>query len=180
MLYVAFCTIMAISRQKEARSRDYALLLFRMTSRVLYSAQYHGQHCTPHAFEQSGALHMHSHDNKYPSQPGFEPRSPRLQAPVDTNEPSGPASLLIHSISYVASPGEWNKTILCSDTWWMNMIDYLGVSRVDIDLRRFLANLAGIMSFSCIWKGVSATLHGGRYTLSYPRGRCIPDCIQII
>ena len=26
---------MAISRQKEARSRDYALLLFRMTSRVL-------------------------------------------------------------------------------------------------------------------------------------------------
>ena len=27
--YVAFCTIMAISRQKEARSRDYALLLFQ-------------------------------------------------------------------------------------------------------------------------------------------------------
>ena len=27
MLYVAFCTIMAISRQKEARSRDFALLL---------------------------------------------------------------------------------------------------------------------------------------------------------
>ena len=32
LLYVAFCTIMAISRQKEARSRDYALLLFRMTT----------------------------------------------------------------------------------------------------------------------------------------------------
>ena len=27
LLYVAFCIIMAISRQKEARSRDYALLL---------------------------------------------------------------------------------------------------------------------------------------------------------
>ena len=33
---------MAISRQKEARSRDYALLLFRLTLRVLYNAQYHG------------------------------------------------------------------------------------------------------------------------------------------
>ena len=82
---------MAISRQKEARSRDYALLLFRMTSRVLYSAQYHRQHCTLHAFEQFGALYMHNHDDKYPSRPRFEPGTPRLQAPVDTNEPSGPA-----------------------------------------------------------------------------------------
>ena len=37
------------------RSPDYALLLFRMTLIVLYSAQYHIQHCTLHAFEQSGA-----------------------------------------------------------------------------------------------------------------------------
>ena len=37
-------------------SRDYALLLFRMTLSVLYSAQYHRQHCTLHAFEQFGAL----------------------------------------------------------------------------------------------------------------------------
>ena len=92
LLYVAFCTIMAILRQKEARSQDYALLLFRMTSRVLYSAQYHRQHCTLHAFEQYGALYMHNHDDKYPSRPGFEPGTPRLQAPVDTNEPSGPAA----------------------------------------------------------------------------------------
>ena len=35
LLYVAICTIMIISRHKEARSRDYALNLFRMTSRVL-------------------------------------------------------------------------------------------------------------------------------------------------
>ena len=83
---------MAISRQKEARSRDYALLLFRMTSKVLYSAQYHRQHCTLHAFEQFGALYMHNHDDKYPSRPGFEPCTPRLQAPVDTNELSGPAT----------------------------------------------------------------------------------------
>ena len=87
--YVAFCTILAISRQKEARSRDYALLLFRMTSRVIYSARYHRQQCTLHVFEQFGALYMYNHDDKYPSRPEFEPGTPRLQAPVDTTEPSG-------------------------------------------------------------------------------------------
>ena len=33
---------------------------------------------------------MQNHDDKYPSRPKFEPGTPRLQAPVDTNEPSGP------------------------------------------------------------------------------------------
>ena len=84
---------MAISRQKEARSRDYALLLFRMTSRVLYSAQYHRQHCTLQAFEQFGALYMHNHDDKYPARPGFEPATSRLQTSVDPNEPPGPANI---------------------------------------------------------------------------------------
>ena len=86
-------SLSAQSRKKEARSRDYALILFRMTStsRVLYSAKYHSQHCTLHAFEQFGALHMHNHDDKYPSR--FEPDTPRLQAPVNTNEPSGPADI---------------------------------------------------------------------------------------
>ena len=79
LLYVAFCTIMAISRQKEARSRAYALLLFRMISRVLYNAAYHRQHCTPHAFEQFGAVYMRNHDDKYPPRSGFEPGSSRLQ-----------------------------------------------------------------------------------------------------
>ena len=78
LFYVAFCTIMVISRQKETRSRDYALLLFRMTLTVLYSAQYHRQHCTLQAFQQFGALYMHNHDDKYPSRPGFEPRTSRL------------------------------------------------------------------------------------------------------
>ena len=32
---------------------------------------------------------MHNHDNKYPARPGFEPGTSRLQAPVDTNDPSG-------------------------------------------------------------------------------------------
>ena len=50
LLYVAFCTIMVISRPKETRSREYALPLFRMTLRIIYSAQYHRQHCTLQAF----------------------------------------------------------------------------------------------------------------------------------
>ena len=40
-MYIAlrrFLHIEAMLRQKQARSRNYALLLFRMTSRVLYSA----------------------------------------------------------------------------------------------------------------------------------------------
>ena len=46
-----------------ARSRDYALLnSYQMTSRVLYSAQYHRQHCTLQAFEQLGALQKHNPD----------------------------------------------------------------------------------------------------------------------
>ena len=56
---------MAISRQKEARSRDYALLLFLMTSNVFYSTEYHRQHCTLQAFEQFEALYMHNHDEKW-------------------------------------------------------------------------------------------------------------------
>ena len=63
---------MAISQQKEARGRDYALLLFRMTSRVLYSAQSHRHHCTLQAFEHFGALYMHSHDDKYQPQSGYK------------------------------------------------------------------------------------------------------------
>ena len=57
----------------------------------LYSVLYHRQHCTIHAFEQVGALYLHNHDDKYPTRPGFEPGTSRSQAPVNTNEPSGPA-----------------------------------------------------------------------------------------
>ena len=37
---------------------------------------------------------MHNHDDKYPSRPGFEPSTSSFETPVDTNEPSGPASIL--------------------------------------------------------------------------------------
>ena len=49
LIYVAFCTNMTISRQKEARSRDYIPYSYR---RVLHNAQYHGQHCTIQLFEK--------------------------------------------------------------------------------------------------------------------------------
>ena len=108
---IALCRFLyfeAISRHKESRSRDYALLLFIMTSWFFYSAQYHRQHYTFHVFEKFWALYMHSHDDKYPSQPGFEPGTSWLQAPVDTNELSGPAILLsvattLHSCHIMSS-----------------------------------------------------------------------------
>ena len=104
---------MAMSRQKEARSWDYVLLLFRMTSRVLYSAQYHRQHCTLLSFEQFSALYMHNHDDKYPARPGFKPDFPRLQAPVDTNEPSGPAQRRINNTCRHRYPWVIQRILTC-------------------------------------------------------------------
>ena len=74
--YAAFCTIMVISQQKEARSRDYVFYC-RMTSMVLHIANYHIQHCTHQAFEQFGALYniMHNPDDKHPTPPKFEPNT---------------------------------------------------------------------------------------------------------
>ena len=48
---------------------------YLMTSRNLFSAQYHRQHYTLQLFEQFGALYMHNLDDKHPTQPGFEPSS---------------------------------------------------------------------------------------------------------
>ena len=44
LLYVAFCTIIEISRQKEARNREYALLLSNDFKELIYSVQYHKHH----------------------------------------------------------------------------------------------------------------------------------------
>ena len=100
MYIYEYCSLSAQSRQyqKEARSRDYALLLFQMTSRVLYSAQYRRLQCTLHAFEQFGTLYMHNHEDKYSNRLGFEPGTLRLQTPVDTNKPSGPACKILYQV----------------------------------------------------------------------------------
>ena len=39
---------------------------------------------------------MHNHNDKYPVRPGFEPGTSTLQAPVDTNEPSWPAQIMVN------------------------------------------------------------------------------------
>ena len=74
---------------EEGRIRDYALYSYRMTSRVLYSAQYHRQHRTFQAFEQFGPLYKHNLDDKYPTPPGFEPSTSEFWATTGSNEPSG-------------------------------------------------------------------------------------------
>ena len=51
--------------------------------------KYNRQHCTLHTFGQFEALYMHNHDDEFSVQPEFEPGTSWLQAPVDTNEPSG-------------------------------------------------------------------------------------------
>ena len=79
---------MAISLQKEARSRDYGVSLFRMTSMGLYNAQYYRQHCTLQVFEQFGALYICTttmsniqsdrDSNLVPS--GYKPQSIRMSS----------------------------------------------------------------------------------------------------
>ena len=81
---------MAISRQKEARSRDYALLSsYRMTSVVLYCAQYHRQSCT---LEHFGILYMYNLDDKHPTRPGFEPSTSEFRATTGSNVSSASAT----------------------------------------------------------------------------------------
>ena len=98
-------------RKPEVGSR-LCPILFCMTSRFLYSSQYHIQHCKLRAFELFGKLYMHNHGDKYP---GFEPGTSRLQAPVDTNEPTGSTIELrsmsnVHIGSLVISLSEWVTT----------------------------------------------------------------------
>ena len=103
LLYVAFCTIIEISRQKEARNREYALLLSNDFKELIYSVQYHRHHCTLQAFEQFRALYLNNPDDKYPTRPGFEPSTSQFWATIGPSEPSGPASIS------VIPPTKWTK-----------------------------------------------------------------------
>ena len=56
-----FMSLSAKSWQyRDRRKPEVGTILYsyRMTSRVLYYAQYHRQHCTLHSFEQLGALYI--------------------------------------------------------------------------------------------------------------------------
>ena len=102
---------MAISRKKEARSRDHALLL--STSRVHYSAQYDRQHYTLQAFVQFGALYIHNLDDKYPTRPRFEPSTSECRATAGTNERSRPAVILINPLTAGAA---YIRVFICIST----------------------------------------------------------------
>ena len=86
-------------REHEVGTVPYS---YRMTSRILYSAQYHRQHCTLQAFEQFGALYMNNPNDKHPTQ--TEPRISEFRATTGQNEPSGPAIdvLCIPTVVYMA------------------------------------------------------------------------------
>ena len=89
LFVVAFCTIMAISRKKEGTMPNS----YRITSRVLYSAQCHRDHSTLHAFEQFGALYRHSLDDKHLTRPGFKLSSSRVSSHSRIEWAIGTASL---------------------------------------------------------------------------------------
>ena len=50
---------------------------------------------TVHSMPLNSSEHctVHNHDGKYPAWPGFESGTSSLRVPVDTNEPSKPATL---------------------------------------------------------------------------------------
>ena len=89
IIYQAFCTLMSISRQNEARSRDYNYLILSNDFKGHLSGHYHIHHCTLHAFVQFRALYMDNLDDKHSTQPGFE-----FPATTGSIEPSGLANII--------------------------------------------------------------------------------------
>ena len=87
LLHVAFCTIMAISRQKETRSRDYSYFEWLQGFFIVHSTI----GSTVHSMPLNSLVHCICTTTMTNIRPGFETGTSRLQAPVDTNEPSGPA-----------------------------------------------------------------------------------------
>ena len=58
---------------------------------VLYSAQYHRQHCILQAFEQFRTQYMHNPNDKHPTRSGFEPSTSEFRVKTGPSEPSWPA-----------------------------------------------------------------------------------------
>ena len=74
---------------------------------------------------------MHNHDEKYPFRPGFEPGTPRLQAPVNTNEPSRPAGAIDKAACLESQRPLWpssfkeTKCFLPTHSWGFNIVESL-------------------------------------------------------
>ena len=54
-------------KRRKLEIRSISSYSCRMTSIILYSAQYYRQHCALQAFELFRTLYMHSPDDKYPT-----------------------------------------------------------------------------------------------------------------
>ena len=94
-------------RKHEVGTMPYS---YRMTSMVLYSTQYHRQHCTLQDFEQFGALYMHNADNAI--RPGRDSNpvgvAPNFEPQSDWMSHRGPA---IHTQYSYSSDLESQKTV---------------------------------------------------------------------
>ena len=85
------------SQYRDRRKPEVGTILYsyRMTSKILYSSQYHRQHCALQAFEQFGALYTHSLDGTHHTRPGFEASTSEFRATTGPNEPSGPVNIIL-------------------------------------------------------------------------------------
>ena len=73
------------------------LYSYLIASRVLYSAQYHVQHCILQAI----ALYMQNLDDTHPTRPGFETSTCESRATTGPDEPLGPANIISHLLENV-------------------------------------------------------------------------------
>ena len=84
-----------MSRQKEARSRDYALILSKYCN-VFHSVQYHRHPCILQAFDQLETLYIHSVGDNNPTLIGCDSNTALLiyASQPDLKYKSGSAKLV--------------------------------------------------------------------------------------
>ena len=87
---------------------------YRMTSRVLYSAQCYRQHCTLHTFEQ--VKHCTYTTPLINIRPGFEPSITEFRATTRPNEPSAPA-MYKKNIAFLCSTRDRFVTTNTHSVW---------------------------------------------------------------
>ena len=105
--------------------RYYALLLFRINQRVLYSAQYHRPHCTLQAYKQFRALYIctttmtnirpDGDSNLVP--PGYNPQSIRMSH-------RGPFVLSV-VLSTIRNPRSYSKRVGHSPDFVLSLVAIL-------------------------------------------------------
>ena len=92
-----------IALRRDRRKPDVGTIFYsyRMTSRVIYSAQYHRQHSALQAFKQFGALYRNNLDDTHPTRSGFETSTSEFRATTGPNKPSGPSKFFMRRESVI-------------------------------------------------------------------------------